>query len=455
MRNAVCAALGVVLCFAGARAQSADGVQRLLDRLNALEKSNQSMVEELKSLRAEVAALRGSVAPAPASAEAIPDVPLDERLAVDERRIEEQAQAKVESAQRFPLRLSGMLLVNAFANGKQGYGADNPTFAGRTATVSASGATLTQSFFGLEFNGPQTFGGGKIHGSVYFDFYNRSDETWTANLNIRTARVDVDWRTRSVMVGQDKPLISPRDPTSMARVAISPLSDSGNLWYWLPQARFEQRVRLGENGGLRLQAAVIETNESASAYAGRLGDANPYAPVRPGVEGRVEFWKAWSDTGRIEIAPGIHASNSHVGGLSLPSNVYSADWLLRPVRRVEFTGTAFTGNNVAALGSGLYGFGTRADGSAFAVRSHGGWAQVKLLATERLTFNAFGGFQTGRRADLGLTALSSNRSYAGNMMFRLAPNVMLAFEALRVRTTYLDAGTRQNSHYDLALGYLF
>ena len=449
MRNSVLAALGFILCVAEARAQSPDNVQRLVDRLDVLEKSNRSMIEELRSLRAEVAALR-----APSVPDAAPDA-AGEQLAVDESRIEEQAQTKVESAHRFPLRLSGMLLINAYANGKQGYGQDNPTIAARRPSTSSSGSTLTQSFFGLEFNGPRTFGGGKVHGSVYFDFYDRSDETWTTNLNLRTARVDVDWRTRSVMAGQDKPLISPREPTSLARVAISPLSDSGNLWFWQPQARVEQRVSAGESAGFRLQGAVIETNESASAYAGGLLGSLNFEPARPGVEGRLEFWKAGSDTRRVEIATGVHASTSHVGGFSAPTRVYSADWLLRPERRIEVTGTVFTGRNVAAIGSGLYGFGVRPDGNVFAVRSHGGWAQLKVQATERVSFNAFGGLQGGNRADLGPGAITSNRSYAGNVMFRLAPNVMLAFEALRLRTAYLQTGTRQNGHYDLALAYLF
>jgi hypothetical protein len=40
-------------------------------------------------------------------------------------------------------------------------------------------------------------------------------------------------------------------------------------------------------------------------------------------------------------------------------------------------------------------------------------------------------------------------------MYRLAPNILGAFEYSQTRTTYLGIGTRLNNHYDLALAYLF
>jgi hypothetical protein len=40
-------------------------------------------------------------------------------------------------------------------------------------------------------------------------------------------------------------------------------------------------------------------------------------------------------------------------------------------------------------------------------------------------------------------------------MFRLAPNVVLSFEALQMRTTPVGGPTRHNNRYDLAIAYLF
>ena len=45
--------------------------------------------------------------------------------------------------------------------------------------------------------------------------------------------------------------------------------------------------------------------------------------------------------------------------------------------------------------------------------------------------------------------------YAGNLMYKLAPNVLAALEASQTRTEYLGSLLRLNNHYDLALAYLF
>ena len=44
---------------------------------------------------------------------------------------------------------------------------------------------------------------------------------------------------------------------------------------------------------------------------------------------------------------------------------------------------------------------------------------------------------------------------AANIMFRLAPNVVLSFEAVNIKTLYLGLGNRVNQRYDLAIAYLF
>jgi hypothetical protein len=58
------------------------------------------------------------------------------------------------------------------------------------------------------------------------------------------------------MIGQDKPLISPRDPDSLAQVGLSPLTAAGNPWLWKPQVRFEHRFELGRDGGVVAQLSV-------------------------------------------------------------------------------------------------------------------------------------------------------------------------------------------------------
>jgi len=179
------------------------------------------------------------------------------------------------------------------------------------------------------------------------------------------------------------------------------------------------------------------------------------APSRPGYEGRFELWRQIGDDRRVEIAPGFHQSTTRVVGQSVPSQIFSVDWLIRPVARVDFTGAFFSGQNVGVLGALRQSVTIREGGGAIAVQSMGGWAQMKIRLTPRLTFNGFGGQQDDRNRDLNPGAVAKNQLYGANLMYRVGSNVLTGLEASQVRTTYLGSGTRINPHYDLAIAYLF
>ena len=85
----------------------------------------------------------------------------------------------------------------------------------------------------------------------------------------------------------------------------------------------------------------------------------------------------------------------------------------------------------------------------------GGWSQLSLLPTSRLSFHFFGGEEEDRAADLVANSVRRNLSYAGNIVYKLAPNILAAFEASQTRTDYFSSGLRRNNHYDLARAYLF
>ena len=58
-------------------------------------------------------------------------------------------------------------------------------------------------------------------------------------------------------------------------------------------------------------------------------------------------------------------------------------------------------------------------------------------------------------SDLLANNVRRNLIYAGNLIYKLAPNILAAFEVSQNRTAYTVSGTRLNNHYDLALAYLF
>lgn len=440
--------------------QSAPQVQEILDRLDRLEKENQALLNEVRALRQQVTVLKTPDSPLSAAVEANAGQPesSDERQAVQQSRIEELAQTKVEASQKFPIRITGMALFNASVNGRYNGNFENPLVASWAPGDETGGGTLRQSTLGLLFNGSQTFLDGKISGSVYVDFFGGSTAPLNHLVRLRTASINVDWTNTSILFGQDKPLLSPRDPDSLAQVGYSPLTGAGNLWLWQPQARVEQRFALGNNTGLRAQAGVFITSmleypNTSNPYGGSASSSQEYS--RPGAEGRIQLWHRWGEAERFEIAGGYHFNDNRVGGTVFPSQVYSADWFLRPFSKLEFSGMFFRGENVATLGALPQGFVLSPSRGVIDVHSTGGWAQIHVPVTARLAFNVFGGQQDDRNTDLAYGNIAKNQGYFSNLMYRFAPNVIVSVEGGQVRTTYIGRGNRVNDHYDLAVAYLF
>src|SRR5579863_2161007 len=270
-------------------AQQKSDLQQVLDRLDRIEQENKDLAEQVRALRAELATSRSSPSasvPSTATA-ATPAPPLEERVIVDESRIAEQAQTKVEASQKLPITLTGMVLFNAFLNGRANNGSEFPTIASPTSNSSAGGATLSQSVVGMKFQGPEIFGGGRISGSAFLDAWGGTPSNSLNHLiRLRTATVEIDWKNTTILAGQDKPIVSPREPNSLAQVSVSPLTGAGNLWLWSPQVRIDQRFAFGTQAGLTAQLGVYETSEPS--YGSRGGDnAVPSAP-RPALVGRFE-----------------------------------------------------------------------------------------------------------------------------------------------------------------------
>jgi hypothetical protein len=423
---------------------AAPDLGQIMERLDRLEKQNQSQAEEIRQLRQELAAARGQPQPAPPQAG-----PLAEKVAVDESRVEELAESKVEASQKFPIRVTGMALFNTFLNSQGSGGQQYPLFAW-PGNQAAGGASLYQTTLGLDYSGPEIFGGGKVHGNVYMDFAGGSGAQQDLGFRLRTGEIEIDWPNQSILVGQESPIFAPREPASLAQVEVAPLAGAGNLWAWNPQVRFEQKIRFTDQAGLRAQIGVVQTNE-VTPY--QQSEAVP-APARPGLEGRFEFYDGAPDGPRIEIAPGFHTSVTHVADTSVPSNLFSLDWFTNPVSKLEFTGAFFSGENVAPVG-GLEGYTILPSYAVIPVHSKGGWSQLTVLATRRLSFHLFSGLENGRTADLAAYAIGRNWLYGANAFYRLAPNVLLGAEVSQARTAYIDSSLRLNNHYDLALAYLF
>ncbi len=447
--NSYCNSIASLACLvavsgasAAAQQQSPDVLQHIMERLDALERQNQTLLNEVHALRDEIKAERSSASPQHPS--------IEERQEVVEQRINEQAQTKVESSQRFPITLSGMLLFNAFL------GSGQPPAYGQSDAYSAygsnAGATVRQSIIGLEFHGPQLPGGGQVHGSLSMDFF-AQNSTNDNVFRIRTGILSFDWTRRSLIVGQDKSLIAPLQPTSFARVGIPPLAGAGNLWLWRPQVRYEERIPLGANTQAVLQAAVLQTDESYSIAA--LENDIPLELSRPALQARAEVRHQWREESRIALGFGAHSSETHILGRTLKSRVLSTDFLFKPLPKLELTGTLFRGENFANIGGGPPGITITNQYVPIPIHGAGGWMQVALPVTNRVTFDLYAGRQLNRGRDLVSGAILNTLTYAGNVLYHVSPNVVIGLEASQDRLEFLDLHQLLTNRYDASMAYLF
>jgi hypothetical protein len=451
----------IVLAFlpfvSAAQDLNRDQMARILERLDVLEQQNRTLLSEIQALREQVskAAPPQAVNVEPSgSEETTAEAPPSERLAVAEQEIRDMAQTKVESDHRSPVQLTGMVLFNEFRNGRYAQDSQYPTSASLELEPRSSGASMRQSIIGLKFQAPEKILGMDVSGSAYMDFFGGTGTALGQMVRLRIASVDFAWRDTSFTVAQDKPILAPREPDSLAQVGVSPLTGAGNLWLWSPQVRLEQRFHFGETAGLRAQIGVYETAEYSVVYPSESNEM--VSASRPALQGRFVFWKEIGSDSRLEIAPGFHISNSHVGGVVIPSRIASVDWRVPMGRRFTLTGQAYHGENMGVIG------GLRQPSISDeileiprAVRGTGGWTQLKFQPAHRLTFNFFGGQEDDLTRDLAAGRIGKNQNYGANVIYRLMSNVLASFEWSYLRTTYIGAGDRFNRHYDLAFAYLF
>ena len=423
--------------------------RKVVERLEKLEEQNKQLLSEVRALREELSGKRAEPAP-PAD----PPPPLTERVEILEQRSAEHEQSKLETEHRMPVQLSGMLLFNAFVNGRNAGGNQMPLVASVTPDPSpVNGGTFRQSIVGFKFQGPKIFAGGDVSGSFTMDLFAGSGVPLNQALRLRVATVDLNWTNTTLSFAHDKPLMSPREPVSLAQMGVSPLTAAGNLWFWQPQIRVEQRFHFNESTGLRAQLGVIQTNEASATVPNEY--ASSLAATRPGLEGRFELWHQFRGASRIEIAPGFHVSSTHVAGQIVPARVYSVDWLIRPFSRVDLTGQWFYNQNSNILGGLRPGLLFLPNGVVRPVMGSAEWAQLTVRATSRATFNFYGGQASNHLSDVRTGNILSNRTWAGNIIYKLGTNVLASFEVYQARSQYVDFGRRLVPHYDLALAYLF
>jgi len=396
---------------------------------------------ELAALRAEVARLRTEVdalkggGGAPAAAQAAPSEMLESQVA-------ELAQVKVESSTRFPVRLFGTIHASVFANSGVANWMDNPNLVGappadgQTGTMSAS---LRQTRIGFLSDGP-ALGSFRTNAVVAMDFFGGIPGFQTGQvmglprLLVAFARIEND-RT-AVEIGQDHMILAPRDPSSLAAFSFPLLFRAGNLYLRVPQVRIEQKLasRLRATAGI---VAPVAGDLTGEAYAFVPPALSGERSRRPGVQARVAYVAGDADSTRlVDIGVSGHTGWERRGGSLARSWAAALD---ASARRdvIGVAGEFFLGDNMDAFGGA----------TGLDARSGGGWGELQIYPTQRLSFVAGAGVDELRDARKNSLARQRNRSAFGNITFSITPELQTAFEyrLLRTRAGGVD---RSNQHFD-------
>jgi len=437
--------------------------------------------QELEATRQQLAAAPVST-PVPASAqtnqESAQKVEEDQQLL--NAKIDEQYQTKVESASKYRVRLSGLLLMNLFSNTNPVENIDFPTLAvpqGLYYSRGSFGGTIRQSQLGIQVFGPDVKGA-KVSGDLQLDFAggfpNAPDGVTFGLARLRTGTISMTWPRTTIVAGQDAPFFSPLSPSSLATVALPAMAYSGNLWTWIPQARIERRVDVGENSNFLLQGGVLDSLDgevSANSFyrTAQAGEASR----QPAYATRV----AWSHnvSGRpLTLGGGAYYGRQSWFYRNVDSWAGTADWTLPLGKRWEVTGEFYRGRALGGLGGGI-GHSVLISGPltdrltrVVGLNAMGGWAQAKFRQSERLEWNAAFGQDTTFAKDLRLFPLSvvyqqsyldpsiaRNRSAFGNFIYRPRSDVLFSIEYRRLQTFSINGVSQAADHINFGMGVLF
>jgi len=446
-----------------------------------------------EELRKEIDSLRAA-APAqgaPASSEmatasgqsGVATPSLSQRLSSDEEttqllqnEIRTQYQTKVESASKYRVRLSGLVLLNVFSNHGSTDNTDFPTYATATdlyGTRSNFGATFRQSELGLEVFGPKV-GGAKTSGQVQFDFgggfpAGALDGVNTGLVRLRTADVRFDWENTSIIGGQDNLFISPLSPTSFASLAIPSFGYAGNLWSWTPQIRVEHRFEISDNRNVTIQAGIMDNLTGEPSYGTHRMPQAGESSSQPAYAVRTS-WNGSYDGRPFGIGASGYYSRQNWGYDWLVDGwAVATDWRIPLPARLELSGELYRGRAVGGLGGGIgqsivFSGNPLDPASDFRpVDSAGGWSQLKFSATSRLEFNGAFGVDNPFASSVHAFAspvsyypsvLAGNRSEMVNFIYRPRSDLLFSGEYRHLRTTHigsLDTADQVN----MMMGVLF
>ena len=251
--------------------------------------------------------------------------------------IKQHEQTKVETFSKYPLRLSGLILFNAFSNAGVVDNTQLPTialprFPGESH--GSSGATLQQTLLTLDATGPR-IAGARSSAEVSIDFFgggstnNYGYSSSGGVLRMRQTWASLDWYKTTAQVGYTVPLISPLSPTSYATVAVpvfNRLRQSLDLVTAASSGATDSNHRAAHDRarGRPHRSARLEL------YSPTQLDNPVEASRHPGYEGRISYradgsWKGVARPFALGVS-GYSANQLYNSATQIHSWAVTGDW---------------------------------------------------------------------------------------------------------------------------------
>ncbi len=402
---------------------------------------------------------------------------LEEEYQLLSGKIDEQYQTKIESASKYRMRLSGIVLLNLFSNVGTVDSVDIPSVAYDPPPGGSGGSfggTLRQSQIGLEVFGPQ-LAGARTRADLQLDlgggFQRAPDGVNFGLLRLRTGTMRLDWQQTSIVAGQDGLFFSPNSPTSFASLAIPAFSYAGNLWSWVPQIRVEHRWSVGAESTLLTQGGILDSQSGEPPVSDFY--RTPQAGERsrqPAYAARVAWMRSVFGQPLHVGLGGYYGRQNYYFGRNVNSWAGMTDWELPLGHQLSLNGKLYRGRGLGGFGGGIgrsvlfSGDPGAANTEVRALNSAGGWAQLKYRPATKLEFNGAFGQDNPYTADLrafpnpqayGDPTLTKSQGDLVNVIYRPRSDLLFSAEYRHLKTFTIGNGTYNADHVNLMMGVLF
>lgn len=499
--------LGLISHCCGAQATSHEDlsqhIQKLTDAMARAQAQIQESQRRLDDMRKELDGLKLQLAgsasagtsttqsaaahdsqPSPeTTAAAIQEI--RERQAMQEAQIAVHDQTKVESESRYPVKVTGLVLLNGFVNAGAVDLPATPTLA--VPGAGSTGASVRQTILGIDARGPHLFGASS-YANIRVDFDGRPAATSSATgyagyygsnemlLRLRTARAALKWSGTEAYFSLDRPIFSPDIPASLTAIAEPPLAWSGNLWTWNPQLGVTREFAPAGPLGFSLQAALIDTGDAPlspifNAPSGVTSAPDAEQSRWPGVEFRMALLGPEHNLDRNHFGLGGYFAPHRTSlGFNYDSWAATMDTKVLLPGRLQFSGIFYRGMALGGLGGGAYkDFVYRYDletGQIYfrPLDDVGGWAQLQEKLNERLQFNAAFGVDNVFASELSsyyfpgasmAQNLARNHTFTGNVIYSPSAYLLFSLEYRHLESSPVIGPSAESNIVGLGAGYRF